>query len=416
MIHFEQVSPRSPKIWVFAAAILFSGCASQKPEAAPAIGAAYVGPAALNLHADVETKSPVVSIVHHGDKLEIVARRRRLWYKVRTKTGKEGWALDRDLLDTAQMQRLEKLAAEAVNLPSQGMASTFAQVNVHAEPNRFATSFIQLQAKEQFDTLAHRVEPRAALPRRELIPPAPKKEVKKKAGKEEKSSTVPPPPAPSAPAPPADWLELSKSGEPVAPETPVGKPVPNDDWTLIRTKNGQTGWVLTNAIYLEIPDDVAQYAEGHRITSYFSIGKTLDSGQEKDIWLWTTSETLGEDHDFDSYRVFTWSLRHHRYETGYIQRRERGYFPVLAKQGEFSVCLEKNDGTRARKLYTLTGNTVRPAGETPCGAAAKVEDTPVAQALPEAPEQPATPGLIDRFKAIANRWRGGSSGNRSPSR
>jgi hypothetical protein len=279
-------------------------------------------------------------------------------------------------------------------------------VNVHAEPNRNATSFIQLQAKEEFDTLAHRVEPRVALPRRELIPPAPKKEVKKKAGKEDKASAVPPPPAPAAPEPPADWLELSKSGEAAPEAPPAGKPIQNDDWTLIRTKSGETGWVLTNAIYLEIPDEVAQYAEGHRITSYFSIGKTLDAGQEKDIWLWTTSETLGEDHDFDSYRVFTWSLRHHRYETGYIQRRERGYFPVLAKAGEFSVCLETKEGTRMRKLYTLNGNAVRPAGETPCAGGLKVDDGPIAQALPEAPEEPATPGLVDRFKAMVNRWRG----------
>ncbi|HYA16581.1 MAG TPA: SH3 domain-containing protein [Bryobacteraceae bacterium] len=409
MINFEQVSPRFPKSWVLLAAILFSGCAS-KPEPAPSIGVAYAGPAALSLHADVETKSPVVATVHHGEKLEIIARRRRLWYKVRTTAGVEGWALDRDLLDTAQMQRLEKLAAEAANLPSQGVASTFAPVNVHAEPNRLAASFIQLQAKEEFDILAHRVAPRTAPPRRELIPPAPKKEAKKKAGKEEmrkeeNGSVVPPPPAPPAPAPPPDWLELSKSGE-QAPEAPAGKPAPNDDWTLIRTKNGQTGWVLTNAIYLEIPDEVAQYAEGHRITSYFSIGKTRDGGVEKDIWMWTTSETLGEDHDFDSYRVFTWSLRHHRYETAYIQRRERGYFPVLAKQGEFSVCLEKKDGTRGRKLYTLNGNSVRPAGETPCAEAPKVDEGPIAQALPEAPEQASEPGLMDRFRAMVNRWRG----------
>jgi hypothetical protein len=405
LLNFEQVSLRIPESWVLAAAILYCGC-STKPAAAPSIGVAYAGPATLSLHADVETKAPVVAIAHHGDKLEIMARRRRLWYKVRTKTGVEGWALDRDLLDTAQMQRLEKLADEAKGLPSQGIASTFASVNVHAEPNRVATSFIQLQAKEEFETLQHRVEPRAALPRRELLPPAPKKEVPKKAGKQEKGSAVPPPSAPSAPEPPADWLELSKSAGEPAPEAPPGKPVLNDDWTLIRTKSGQTGWVLTNAIYLEIPDEVAQYAEGHRITSYFSIGKTLDAGEQKDIWLWTTSEALGEDHDFDSYRVFTWSLRHHRYETGYIQRRERGYFPVIAKPGEFSVCLEKKDGTRARKLYTLNGNSVRPAGEAPCVAAPKVDAGQIAQNLPDAPEQPASPGFMDRFRTMLNRWRG----------
>ena len=68
-----------------------------------------------------------------------------------------------------------------------------------------------------------------------------------------------------------------------------------------------------------------QYAEGHRITSYFSLGKIRDGDQTKDIWLWTTSVGLGEDHDFDGYRVFTWSLRHHRYETAFIQRREEEF-------------------------------------------------------------------------------------------
>ena len=93
-----------------------------------------------------------------------------------------------------------------------------------------------------------------------------------------------------------------------------------------------------------------------------------DGTEEKDIWLWTTSEKLGEDHDFDSYRVFTWNLRKHRYETAYIQRRERGFFPVMAKAGEFSVCLEKPDGSRTRKRYILLGTSVRPAGDTPCEA------------------------------------------------
>ena len=146
-------------------------------------------------------------------------------------------------------------------------------------------------------------------------------------------------------------------------EAPHG---PVDDWTLIRTENGQSGWVLTSGLYLAIPDEVAQYAEGHRITSYFSIGKIQDGDVQKDIWLWTTSDELGEDHDFDGYRVFTWSLRHHRYETAYIQRRERGFFPVLAKTGEFSVCLERDDGSRVRKQYVMMGNAVRPAGVSAC--------------------------------------------------
>ena len=348
---------------------VLSGC-NAKTQQEPVIGHAYVGPATLKLHKEIDLKSATVTTVSHGEKLDIVGQRRR-FYRVRTAQGVEGWTSDRELLDTAQMQRLRALAAETAGQPSQGVATTFSNLNVHAEPVRQSPSFIQVKEHEKVDVIAHKVAERTAeVPKRELIPPRPKPE--KTGGKEgkEKSSKTPAPPAPAPPEPPPDWLELSKQGDPQpdpgeagvtqAPRGPV------DDWTLIRTETGQSGWVLTSGLYLAIPDEVAQYAEGHRITSYFSIGKVRDGDVQKDIWLWTTSEGLGEDHDFDSYRVFTWSLRRHRYETAYIQRRERGFFPVIAKPGEFSVCLEKNDGSRAAKHYVLRDTSVRPAGELPC--------------------------------------------------
>jgi hypothetical protein len=192
-------------------------------------------------------------------------------------------------------------------------------------------------------------------------------------------------------------VELSKQGDPKPEEgdTPHG---PVDDWTLIRTESGQSGWVLTSGLYLAIPDEVAQYAEGRRITSYFSIGKVRDGDTQKDIWLWTTSEGLGEDHDFDGYRVFTWSLRHHRYETAYIQRRERGFFPVLAKTGEFSVCLERDDGSRVRKQYTMLGNAVRPAGESACNKTAEQAVAPQMLVSDAAKQQGTHQNLVERIK------------------
>jgi SH3 domain-containing protein len=365
-----------------------SGCNGSKPAGGPAIGHAYAGPAMLNLHKEIDSKSATVTTVHHGDKLEIVGQRRR-WYRVRTAKAIEGWASDRELLDTAQMRRLRTLAGETAGQPSQGIATTFGSLNVHTEPSRQSPSFVQVKEHEKVDVIAHKVMERvAAAPRRELIPPKPKIERKGKA--QERASKIPLPPVPPAPEPPPDWVELSQRGDPQPiVETPRG---PSDDWTLIRTENGQSGWVLTGGLYLAIPDEVAQYAEGHRITSYFSLGKIRDGDLQKDIWLWTTSATLGEDHDFDGYRVFVWSLRRRRYETAYIQRRERGFFPVLAKTGEFSVCLERDDGSRVRKQYVMLGNAVRSAGDRPCG---KMPDETVAPALKEqAPKQ----SLRDRFK------------------
>jgi hypothetical protein len=83
---------------------------------------------------------------------------------------------------------------------------------------------------------------------------------------------------------------------------------------------------------------------------------------------------------FRSFRVFIWSLRHHRYETAHIERNLKGYSPVLLKDVEFSisskgaaekypgfsVCIEKKDGQRYRREYALLTNVVRFAGEYPC--------------------------------------------------
>jgi hypothetical protein len=376
--------------------LVITAACDQKAAEEPVIGHAFAGPASLNLHKDIDTKSPVIVIAHHGDPLDIVAQRRR-WYKVRTAKGIEGWTSDNQLLDTAQMKRLKALAAETAGQPSQGVATTFAALNVHSEPSRVSPSFVQIKEHEKVDVIAHKVTPRvASAPKRVLIPARPKPEKKK--GRDEKASKVPLPPPPSAPAVPSDWVELSQPGQ-TKPDDSAAAQGPRDDWTLIRTDTGQSGWVLTSALFLAIPDEVAQYAEGHRITSYFSLGKINDGDEKKDIWLWTTSEMLGEDYDFDGYRVFVWSLRRHRYETAYIQRRERGFFPVLAKTGEFSVCLEREDGTRARKQYVMMGNAVRPAGDKPCQNGTEQEQESQPQELVRTTQQTApAKGLADRVK------------------
>lgn len=391
-------------------ALLLSACSSA-PEPVPSIGEAYIGPATLSLRKDIDPKSAAVAVVHHADQVEIIGQR-RLWYKVRTDKGVEGWTDDRQLLDAAQMARLRKLAEETAGLPSQGKATTYDVLNVHTEPNRNSASFVQVKEKETFDVITHRVVNRAAKqPKRELIKP---KSKTASVPRKKAAQGAPLPPPPAAPAPPVDWIALSKERAPAAEaDTP---PAAQDDWTLIRNSGGQSGWVLTSRVYMSIPDDVAQYAEGHRIVSYFSIGSVDDHGERKDIWLWTTTEALGQDHDFDSYRVFTWSERKHRYETAYIQRRERGYLPVIAKEGQFSVCVEDKTGARVRKQYTLIGNSVRPSGVRPCEVraeadAAPVEDKPIAL---HAPVVTAKKGYVDELRAKVKKWFGKSTARVKP--
>lgn len=113
---------------------------------------------------------------------------------------------------------------------------------------------------------------------------------------------------------------------------------------------------------MAIPDDVAQYAEGHRITSYFQMGDVQDDTQIKHNWLWTTIGKGPQTYEFDSFRFFIWSKRHHRYETAFIQRDVVGHYPIevstVATAPTFTLILEGEDGKMVKKTYTFNGYRV----------------------------------------------------------
>ena len=407
--------------------LLLAACAN-KPNRAPAIGMAFAGPATLNLRKDIPPQSPVLVTVKHGDPLQIVQHRRR-FIKVRTATGVEGWTDEHLLLSTAEITTLRAFEKDVRSLPSQGVASTYEALNVHTEPDRQAPSFIQLKENEKFDVIAHRLAPRAAQPRKPLVPAAQRKAPAKKKSRE--PPRVPPPPMPTAPGPPRDWIDLSKSPPEILAleaEAKRPRPVPMEDWCLIRTSKGESGWVLTNKTYMAIPDEVAQYAEGHRITSYFPLSDVTDEDKVKHHWLWTTIGAASATYDFDSFRVFIWNVRRHRYETAYIERKVRGYFPVTLEKvtygtpvktrgGQttsnvypgFSVCVEKSDGNRYRRSFAFITNIVRYAGEKPCEVQ-PIEnpqipvETYVAQVQQQEAENPKR-SLLERFKGRMNDWR-----------
>ncbi len=149
---------------------------------------------------------------------------------------------------------------------------------------------------------------------------------------------------------------MTRPGRAAAPAEPA-REVPMDDWNLVRTPDGKVGWVLTRPLSMAIPDEVAQYAEGHRITSYFPLGQVHDGDSVKNNWLWTTITKGGQPYEFDSFRVFVWSLRHHRYETAYIERNVVGHYPVQVTNAgsmpSFSVVVEGVDGHLYRKTYSF---------------------------------------------------------------
>jgi hypothetical protein len=389
------------------------------PRRANPIGEAFAGPAVLKIRRDIPLESPVVATVKHGERLALLQKRRR-FFKVRVSSGVEGWTDERQLLAKEDMDKLRDLAARAARMPPQGQATTFGELNVHTQPARQSPSFLVVKENEKVEVLTHVAAPRTDLTRKALLPPPPKKEksAAKKAPKEVRYPPLAPLPAP--PGPPANWLDLSQtdlSQEEESEDEKEAKPVPMDDWSLIRTPTGESGWVLTRRLVMAIPDEVAQYAEGHRIVSYFPLGEVADEDKKKSNWLWTTIGESSQEYDFDSFRVFIWSLRRHRYETAYIERKLRGYAPVLLQQVElsnsnsksgaskypgFSLCVERKDGQKVRRGYAFLTNIVRYAGEQPCETAPP-ETVQAAAPLPSGPDKQPVAGLLGRLRARLGR-------------
>ena len=351
----------------FCLAALLVSC-SDKPRPVPALAEAYVGPSTLNLRRELALKSAISATVKHGDKLSIVEYRHRL-VKVRTEQGAEGWTDMRQLLTPEQMAALRDMARNASRSQSQGQATVFESLNMHTEPSRTSPSFGVIPENGKVDVIGHKLTPRVQHDEVSMPPPVNPAPIPKKPKPKATQTRIGPPPRPPAPKLPENWVALSApkpeppvvtEGAPAPAAPPAPAPpaeVPMDDWNLVRTPDGKVGWVLTRPLSMAIPDEVAQYAEGHRITSYFPLGQVHDDDSVKNNWLWTTITKGGQPYEFDSFRVFVWSLRHHRYETAYIERNVVGHYPVQVINAgalpSFSGVVEGVDGHLYRKTYSF---------------------------------------------------------------
>jgi uncharacterized protein YgiM (DUF1202 family) len=365
--------------------LFLSSCAEERQT----LGQAYVAPQTLNVRSEISMKSGSVSALKHGDKVTIIDVQRRM-VKVETPSGSEGWVDSTDLLSAEQMRQIQQERQKQRALPGQGAATAFEVLNIHIEPSRRSPAFAQIQEGGGVELLGRLRAPKNALPKEtsSLIVerPTPSKRPKKD---QQAKSGFRPPPKPAPPKPPANWLDLSseridgaetpkereaekkKAAQELAAKKAVEakKPVVMEDWTLVRTKAGDTGWVLTRNLLIAIPDEVAQYAEGKRITSYFELGTVNDEEKgPKHHWLWTTLS--GTDPvDFDSWRVFIWNLHRHRYETSYRQRDLAGYFPVQVDPAEqktmgrtFHIVTKDDDEKFRRRTYNFDGTLVNLSG------------------------------------------------------
>jgi hypothetical protein len=364
--------------------LLLVSCAAET--SSNSLGDAYVAPASLNLHSSLSNKSTTTAVLKHGDHLTVLDVKRR-YVRVRTDKGVDGWLDSRQLLSKEQMDQLRKDTAIEVRLPSQGHATTFDVLNIHIDPDRRSPAFTQIPAAAPVELLAHKAVPKASASEPVAGPSFVKTPVtvnpKHAHSKKNQKALSLRPPMPSAPKPPANWQDLSserisgatrrdlekqKTDQLAAKkkaDAATAKPPALEDWSLVRTKDNKVGWVLSRNLYMAIPDDVAQYAEGQRISSYFDLGLVQDDEKgTKHNWLWTTSSEP-QSFDFDRFRVFYWNRRRHRYETSYRQRDLIGYFPVEVDRADpgqverhFSFILQDDNGNFSKKRYAFDGTRV----------------------------------------------------------
>lgn len=354
------------------ALLVLASCGSDAPRV---LGEAYVAPASLNLRSSLGLKSNTVAVLKHGDHLRIIDTKRR-YAKVLTDKDVQGWLDSRELLSKDQMAEMRRQTRKGLLMPSQGTATVFDALNVHIEPGRYAPAFTQISPNGYVQVLAHKAVPRTTAPPSAsaltlVNPPPPPPPRRTHRAKAQKSFR---PPMPPAPKPPPNWQELSaahigggneETDDPKKKAIADEKPVILEDWSLVRTKNKQVGWALSRNLYMSIPEDVMQYAEGQRITSYFDLGPVVDDLKGvKHNWLWTTS-SHPQPFEFDRFRVFYWNRRRHRYETSYRAKDLSGYFPVEVEPAQpdsknryFALILQDDAGSYWKKRYVFDGTLV----------------------------------------------------------
>jgi len=310
---------------------------------------AYVSAPQVALRDQVAAVYNKTGMVKNGDRLEVLERDRR-YVRVRTASGVEGWMEQRYLTTQQVYDGFQKLVQQAQNEPVQATATTRNDTNLHVEPGRETEHLYQLNQGAKVSVLKRATADKNAFPAPKPAPP-----VKTPASKGHASKTAAPVPPPVVPSP---AIPAPKTAEPIL-----------EDWWLVRNPQGHVGWVLGRMIDLDVPMEIAQYAEGQRLIAYFVLDEVTDADKKVPQYLVLLSEPKdGRPVDYDQIRIFTWNVKRHRYETAYREHKLNGVLPVtvshedFGKEGNlpvFVLHVKDDSGNVTERKYKLNTPIVR---------------------------------------------------------
>jgi hypothetical protein len=346
-------------------ALVLAGCSKEPPKPKiRVIGEGFIGQHSITLREEISPRSPDAATLQFGDRVEIVERRRS-FLRVRSADGGMGWLNARYLISKDQLDEIAKLSQDHSRTARLGQATVYDALNIHNIPNRQSPSFAQIPERGLADVLEYRLAPRSGYQAPNLVEDPRKKRPARRRERAPQTDKVPPPPNPAPPAPPGDWAELSKTSTEEPEE--AKPPVRMDDWTLVRLEDGKVGWALSSMLVMAIPDEVAQYSEGHRIMGYWPVGEVHDGETSHKHWLWITRADRNSPYVFDGFRLFMYSVKRRRYEQAYREKKVRGFLPVeVVRPGskkdylsEFTIFSETEDGQRIRRRFAFLGYMVQ---------------------------------------------------------
>jgi SH3-like domain-containing protein len=284
----------------------------------------YVSAPQVTLRDQVAQVYNKVGTAKNGDRVDVLDREKR-FAKVRTANGVEGWVEQRYLVDQSVFDAFQKMAQQEKDSATSGTATTRNDTNLHVEPGRDTEHLYQIGQGSKLSVL--------------------------------KRATV----------------EKNLPGTTILPATEGVKIIkPMEDWWLVRDSQAHVGWVLGRMIDLDVPLDVAQYAEGQRIVGCFVLNEVSDGDRKVPQYLMVLTEPKdGLPFDYNQARVFTWNVKRHRYETAYRERNLNGMLPVtvshelFGKEGDlptFVLRVKNGDGSIVERTYKMNTPIVKRVG------------------------------------------------------